>query len=119
MTTRVVNIGRGDAYDVYVGRKGKGHDGYFGNPHVVDSGCTCAWPVVIYHDRADAIATFRRDFAVRIEHDAEFRRRVEALRGLRLGCFCAPDACHADVYAEWLHRDDAVEDLATTLLENP
>ena len=29
--TRVVNI-RKEAYDVYIGRAGKGQDGYFGNP---------------------------------------------------------------------------------------
>ncbi len=29
--TRVVNI-RKKAYDVYIGRAGKGQDGYFGNP---------------------------------------------------------------------------------------
>lgn len=27
----VVNIYK-DKFDVYIGRKGKGHDGYFGNP---------------------------------------------------------------------------------------
>ena len=39
MTTTVVNINRGEEYDVYIGRGGQGQDGYFGNPVVVGSRC--------------------------------------------------------------------------------
>ena len=35
--TRVVNI-RKEAYDVYIGRAGKGQDGYFGNPFRLKQG---------------------------------------------------------------------------------
>lgn len=90
--TRVVNIKRGEACDVYIGRKGRGEDGYFGNP---------------YRDgtREHNIRRFREYFANRIEKDSEFRHRVLELKGKRLGCFCAPRPCHGDVYVAWLESN--------------
>jgi len=38
----------------------------------------------------------------RLRRDVEYRRRVYAMQGWTLGCFCKPDACHGDVYAEFL-----------------
>lgn len=91
--TTVVNI-RKDAYDVYCGRAGKGQDGYFGNPfHLKNSGT-----------RDAAIAKFKEYFYERVERDPEFKRRVLELKGKRLGCFCAPQTCHCDVYVEYLER---------------
>lgn len=81
----------GEAYDVYIGRAGHGHDGYFGNPFAV-----------ITTSRATAIWKFRAYFLTRLETDAEFKRRVLALKGKRLGCFCAPKDCHGDVIAAWV-----------------
>lgn len=94
MKTHVVNISRGHVCDVYIGRKGRGHSGYFGNP---------------YYDgtREENIFRFRLYFANRIETDPEFRRAVLALRGKRLGCHCYPRPCHGDVYVQWLETNDA------------
>ena len=39
MKTRVVNI-KEEKYDVYIGRAGRGQDGYFGNPFVLKAGET-------------------------------------------------------------------------------
>lgn len=103
--TRVVCIGR-DPHDVYIGRAGRGHDGYFGNPFRIVDG-----------DRAGCIEQFRRYFLDRLALDPVYRARVEALRGQTLGCFCAPNGgltaedhpmCHGQVYAAWLDgREDA------------
>lgn len=87
--TRVVNLRRSE-FDVYIGRAGHGQDGYFGNP----------FPVSKYG--LDALPRFRHYFATRLEVDPEFRRRVLALRGKKLGCFCKPRPCHGDVIAEWI-----------------
>jgi len=100
--TLVVNIHRGAAFDVYVGRAGHGHDGYFGNPYGDGS-------------REHNVRRFREYFARRIETDPEYRARVEALRRKRLGCFCAPKACHADVIAAWLDQDEPSDLLAKIL----
>ncbi len=89
-TTTVVNL-RSAAFDVYIGRAGRGFDGYFGNPFRVD-----------VHG-ARAITLFRDEyFLPRLVADPVFRSRVLALRGKRLGCFCKPRPCHGDVIAAWI-----------------
>jgi len=100
--TRVVNL-RTEPYDVYIGRRGRfanplkeGGDGYFGNPHMLRNGH--------YHHRLVVIELFRRYFYARLQNDAEFKTRVEKLRGLRLGCFCKPLPCHGDVIADYLNK---------------
>lgn len=99
MATEVVNL-RNSAYDVYIGRAGKGQDGYFGNPHTL--GYVYCSHCKGHHDREQSIAAFKKDFLRRVESDSEFRKRVLSLRGKRLGCFCKPLQCHGDVYKEWL-----------------
>ena len=91
MTTTVVNLRR-EPYDVYIGRAGHGNDGYFGNPLRLGT----------EKDRDAVIEQYRVWFLRRVEADPEFRRRVLALRGKRLGCFCFPKRCHGNVMAEWI-----------------
>ena len=83
-----------EPYDVYIGRAGQGLDGYYGNPFR-------ALP------RSESIAAYRAFFAERVERDPEFRQRVLGLRGKRLGCFCAPRACHGVVIASWVDSQPA------------
>ena len=101
--TTVVNI-RLDAYDVYIGRAGRGEDGYFGNPFWLGR----------EEARGATIARFKEYFLERVEKDAVFRARVLALRGKKLGCFCKGRAgpginvpCHGDVIAEWVDAQPA------------
>jgi len=100
MKTTVVKIGHG-AYDVYIGRKGKGEDGYFGNPHACDGFCKVC---KTWHDRDESVAAYSRTFYERIKNDPEFKVRVLALKGKRLGCFCHPLPCHGNVIANWVNR---------------
>lgn len=86
--TRVVNLKR-EKYNVYIGRPGKGEDGYFGNPFD-------------QYKRADNIALFHRYFYFRLNTDPVFRKGVEALKGKILGCFCKPLDCHGDVIQEYV-----------------
>jgi hypothetical protein len=88
--TTVVNL-RTDGFDTYVGRAGHGYDGYFGNPYRVEE------------YGSQAISLFRAYFLKRVDSDPDFRSKVLALQGKRLGCFCAPSRCHADVIAEWVN----------------
>jgi Domain of unknown function (DUF4326) len=75
--TRIVSIHR-DAWEVYVGRAGKGQAGTFGNPfHLAGS-------------RALTLERYRDYLLGRLASDPEFRAQVEGLRGKVLGCFCAP-----------------------------
>jgi hypothetical protein len=105
MPTRVVNI-FAESFDVYVGRRGKGQDGYFGNY------------VSTKADGPAGLDEYRKWFLAEVERNPTFRRRVLELRGKTLGCFCkpAPKAraglpleedrrrwpCHGDVLATWL-----------------
>ena len=98
MGTLVVNINK-EPFDVYIGRAGRGEDGYFGNPFSMRNGTS----------REDAVQKFQKCFIDRIEKDTEFTRRVLALKGKRLGCFCKPKACHGDVIADWLNKMEQKE----------
>lgn len=90
--TVVVNL-RAEPYDVYIGRPGRNQDGYFGNP----------FRIGVDGSRPEVIEKFRRHFVARLDKDPEYRRRIEELRGMRLGCFCHSLACHGDVIADYLN----------------
>ena len=105
--TTVVNV-RLDLCDCYIGRKGvggsrhmlntkAGEPGWLGNPFRPNEG--------------DAIGRFRLAFKQRLKDDGEFRLAVLALRGKRLGCWCAgkdgltadgPVKCHGQVIAAFV-----------------
>lgn len=91
MTTKVVNIHK-EQYDVYIGRAGKGLDGYFGNPIKLEKG----------EERGSTIEKYRDYFYDRLQTDSEFKKRILSLKGKSLGCFCAPNPCHGDVIKEYL-----------------
>lgn len=95
--TRVVNLHRGDPYDVYVGRAGHGLDGYFGNP--VRMGEPCPVCKHAHLDRGATIRCFEQYARARLASDGDYRTRVGDLYGKTLGCFCSPDQCHGDVLA--------------------
>jgi len=100
MTTTVVNLHR-EPYEVYIGRAGHGHDGFFGNPYQV--GQPCARCGEAHTKAADTIPCFRTYFMERLASDVAFRDRVEELRGKRLGCFCVPGPCHGRIIANYLN----------------
>lgn len=91
--TTVVNLRR-EAYDIYIGRAGHGHDGFFGNPFTLKE------------HRQKALELFKDYFEQRVETDDAFRARAMELHGKRLGCFCKPGPCHGDIIARWV--DDQV-----------
>jgi Domain of unknown function (DUF4326) len=98
MQTVVVNIYQ-EQFDTYIGRAGRGEDGYFGHPFRMGTGIS----------REDAVQRFQKYFTERIQKDAEFNRQVLALKSKRLGCFCKPKACHGDVIADWLNKMEEKE----------
>ena len=92
--TVVVNILKDQkAFDVYGGRAGLGFDGIFGNPYRIGRDGT----------RDEVIVKFRKYFFNRMSTDEDFKKRVIDLKGLRIGCFCTPKACHLDVIAAYLN----------------
>lgn len=79
---------------VYIGRKGRGFDGYFGNPY----------PLQKEEERGATLGRYRAYLEDRIEKDPEFRQRVAELSGKTLVCFCHPKPCHGDILAEVADR---------------
>jgi hypothetical protein len=77
MKTTVVNSRR-EHYDVYIGRGGQ-----WGNPFLIGKDGT----------REEVIEKYR----VWILGQPVLLRQLPMLKGKRLGCFCAPHACHGDV----------------------
>ncbi|MFR8224679.1 MAG: DUF4326 domain-containing protein [Alistipes shahii] len=49
---------------------------------------------------------YRSYFYGRLRTDPEFRQRIHALKGKRLGCFCKPYPCHRDIIKEYLNTLD-------------
>lgn len=89
--TKVVNL-KHAKYDVYIGRAGRGQDGYFGNPIKLLNNET----------RGSTLDRYRIYFYNRIETDPEFKEKIHALKGKTLGCFCNPYPCHGDIIKEYL-----------------
>lgn len=93
MKTKVVNLHK-EPYDVYIGRAGKGKDGYFGNPFKLNPG----------DPKGSTLEKYRDYFVNRLLNDPEFKERVLSLQGKTLGCFCKPNACHGDIIVEYLNK---------------
>jgi hypothetical protein len=68
-------------YDVYIGR-----GSVWGNPFVIGKDGT----------RDEVIAKYR----ARIAQRPDLLAQLEELRGMVLGCWCKPLACHGDVLVE-------------------
>lgn len=96
---KVVNLYK-EPYDVYIGRAGKGKDGYFGNP--VSKNKPCPKCKEIHVDNGETLECYRDYLRFKINNDAEFKRRFLELDGKTLGCFCKPKACHGDIMIEEL-----------------
>ena len=103
--TKVVNLYR-EEFGIYIGRPGKGQDGYFGNPVVVGEQCPVCGQIHV--KPGETLVCYREYLQWRVDHDPEFRVNLQNLRGKTLGCFCKPRPCHGDVIVEWLEENDEV-----------
>lgn len=84
---------------VYIGRAGKGHDGFFGNPFILKP----------QEARGKTLEDYKKYFDQRLKTDVHFMDRVLVLRGKTLVCFCRPKdgfqgklMCHGQVIAGYL-----------------
>lgn len=98
--TTVVNR-RTSEYDVYIGRGSA-----FGNPFVGLDVSSLFENVILSED---PIRDYRRWLLGEIPAKGWVRpswKMVRALRGKRLGCYCAPKPCHGDVLVELADRGE-------------
>ena len=82
-----------DEYDVYIGRAVVEHgieNSKWGNPFVMVDDSDA--------ERKRAINAYREWVVAQ----PELMQSLEELRGKRLGCWCAPKACHGDVLIQLL-----------------
>lgn len=91
METRVVNLYK-EKFDIYIGRAGKGQNGYYGNP----------FPLLKGEERGSSLEKYAKYFYERLEKDEEFKNNIHALKGKTLGCFCKPQPCHGDIIKKYL-----------------
>lgn len=84
--TEVVNI-RHESYSVLIDRRTK-----WGNPFRLDRDGT----------RAEVIAKYK----AWIQTQPQLLASLHELKGQRLGCWCAPLACHGDVLAELADKEE-------------
>lgn len=78
---RVVNKYK-EEYDVYIGR-----GSLWGNPFKIGADGT----------REEVIERFRLYLWEQIKAGRISKEQLLGLEGKRLGCFCAPQACHGDI----------------------
>lgn len=88
--TKVVNLKKGDKYDVYIGRGST-----WGNPHAIGFDD---------NDREEAIRKFEYDFNRGLLRFS--KKDTLALKGKTLGCHCKPAPCHGDIIAKYLNSLD-------------
>ena len=88
----VVNRHHTDDYDVYVGRPTE-----WGNPYSHRRTDNAMHTVF---SREVAIEEYRSWLKRRINNEPDMMRKLAALHGKRLACWCAPKPCHADVLAK-------------------
>lgn len=87
--TKVVNIDKGEAHDIYIGR---GSD--WGNPYALG----------FDGDREEVIRKYQYDFERGFLKSS--KEDALSLKGKILGCHCKPAACHGDVLANYLNSLD-------------
>lgn len=95
--TIVVNVKYEDC-DVYIGRWNPRFriESPFANPYHVGPDGT----------RAEVIAKYEEMMREKLSKDPELLAKLLAMKGKRLGCWCAPKACHGDVLVEFIEEFD-------------
>ena len=74
-------------YDVFIARPSK-----WGNPYIVG----------VHGTRSEVIKKYRHWLL----NNPDLMKALPELKGKRLGCWCAPEACHGDVLAELANAPD-------------
>ncbi len=63
--------------------------------------------VGVHGARGECVTLHEADLRERLREDAALMASLEELRGLVLGCWCAPRACHGDLLVRLAHASTA------------
>lgn len=111
MKPRVINIKdapqgwENDPNYVYIGRKGRGFSGAWGNPHILAHVGSC--PICskvqgtpVYHqDRGSTLKYYEAELRVIVQKFPKIAESIKGFAGKTLVCFCKPQPCHGDILA--------------------
>lgn len=100
--TKVINIrdSTGAEDEVYIGRAGKGNDGYFGNPIV--KGKPCLECGKTHTTNGSTLSCYEKYLQRRLREDEVFREKVRELFGKVLVCFCHDKSkCHGTILGKY------------------
>lgn len=92
MSNLIVNIKTGEPYDLYIGRENK----WLGLP--CSKWCN-PFPMKNESQREEVLTKFKEYLYA----NDELMDSLEELDGLRLGCYCFPRRCHANILLEALN----------------
>ena len=95
MATTVVNR-KTSTFDVYIGRGSKCGNKFTHRADLVEKNPD----LVLCTSRGEAVAKYERW----LNHQHALLASLGELKGKRLGCYCAPLACHGDVLARLADR---------------
>lgn len=98
--TQVVNL-RKKYFDVYIGRRNASRglpESPFHNPFK-STDYPHSDPAI---QRVYVVVAFAQYFYTKIQEEPDFQKKVLALRGKKLGCWCKPKLCHGDVIAHYV-----------------
>lgn len=87
-STKVVNIKKGESYDIYIGRPTD-----FGNPFEARS-----------YGLIKCLRLYEAYIRNKLEVDPCFKEKLLDLKGKRLGCFCKPNLCHGDILVKIINE---------------
>ncbi len=93
----------GDSQNVYVGRAGVVFVEKVRFPKEASPFCN---PFKVGKDgtREEVIQKFRGYMEARLKDNPDLVKELVALKGKNLGCWCAPEPCHADVLMELIQK---------------
>jgi hypothetical protein len=88
--------------EVYIGRKGQGQDGYYGNPVVKKSLCPeCG---VAHSTNGSTLKCYEIYLKKKLASDLTFRKKVKKLLNKTLVCHCKESSdCHGSVLVRYIN----------------
>lgn len=91
---------------VYIGRAGKGFEGYFGSPIEVSTSVNkrqCPMCGQFHFHTGSTLPCYELYLVNRLKTDPTFNHRFYyELTGRTLVCFCKPKPCHGDIILKYL-----------------